>query len=228
MPVTPSIELEKSHTTARATSTLGKLNVSCKTLNHPPFTTRYNPTKGGSPSSTADNAKHQVPALLAPTTVILLKASPTTHRGKPLVQDCTNQTGDAFLHRGRSSAPPPTRGPTSLVREDKTYDPGMDRLDRLVAKTMERFRAASSYKEYIRTIRGRGDLHLGVGMLPHPAAQLLSWYQKVGTPVMMQNGPWSGERIDAALDRGLHKSAKLGVPFLRDNEFADMMEKQRR
>lgn len=225
MPVTPSI-LEESHTTARATSILGKLNVSCKTINHPPNTTCYDPAKGVRPSSAADNAERQAPAIHAPTTVTRPKANPTTHRGKPSVQDRTNQMGDS-VHRGRSSVSPtpPTRGPTSLVKEDKTYGPARDRLDRLVANTTERFRAASSYEEYIRTIRGRGDLHPDVGMLPHPAAQLLSRYQKIGTPAMMQNGPWSSERIDEALIRGPHKSAKLGVPFLRD-EFADMIKKQ--
>ena len=100
-----------------------------------------------------------------------------------------------------------------------------DRLDSLIESASAAFVASDSWGSFIRSIRGRGDLHPDVAKLPHPAAHLLSRFQKSGTPALISSEPWSPTRIAAALKRGPHKSSKNGIEFLRD-EYADMMNKQ--
>lgn len=113
-------------------------------------------------------------------------------------------------------SPPP-------IRTDVAHN--HDRLDALIVKAVASYEAADSWSEFVRSTRGRGDLHPDVGSLPHPAAHLLKRFQRSGTPAIMKTSNWSTERIQAAIKRGAHTSAKAGVTFLR-NEFADMMEKQ--
>ena len=79
--------------------------------------------------------------------------------------------------------------------------------------------------DFIRTFRGKGDLHPDIANIPHPTAHLLSHFQKVGTLAIMSDEPWSDGKIEAALKRVPHSSSKNGIEFLR-NEFADMVNKQ--
>lgn len=104
-----------------------------------------------------------------------------------------------------------------------SYEP--DRLDAHIEKAAKAFVEAPSFGDFIRKVRGRGDLHPDVGALPHPAAHLLSRYQKSGTPVVMKTAEWSPARRRAAIARGPHVSSKRGIDFLRE-EYADMMDKQ--
>ena len=103
------------------------------------------------------------------------------------------------------------------------YEP--DRLDELIQTTVKQFSTSSSWGDFIRSVRGRGDLHPDIANIPHPAAHLLSRFQKVGAPAIMSGELWNEGRIEAALKRGPHSSSKEGIEFLR-NEFADMIEKQ--
>ncbi|VEU43031.1 unnamed protein product, partial [Pseudo-nitzschia multistriata] len=104
-----------------------------------------------------------------------------------------------------------------------TYPP--DRLDQHVAKAVEAFLKAPTWGDFVRSVRGRGDLHPDVDRLPHPAAGLLKRFQLEGTPARMKGPPWGPGRIAAALARGPHKSSHNGIEFLCE-EYADMMDKQ--
>lgn len=100
-----------------------------------------------------------------------------------------------------------------------------DRLDALIEQLAKRYESTDSYGDFIRDTRGRGDLHPEIATIKHPAAHLLSRFQKVGTPAIISGSPWTPSKIEAALRRGPHKSSKNGIEFLR-NEYADMIEKQ--
>ena len=89
-----------------------------------------------------------------------------------------------------------------------------DCLDVHVEKAIAAFKASSSLANFVTSVRGKGDLHPGVRELPHPAAHLLSRFQKSGTPAMMKTAPWSAERIDDALKRGPQQSSHRGIEFL--------------
>ena len=105
------------------------------------------------------------------------------------------------------------------------HDNDPDRLDGLVEELSHQYVTSDSYGNFIRDVRGRGDLHPEVGSLPHPAAHLLSHFQKVGTPAIINAKPWTPSRLEATLKRGPHSSCNDGIEFLRE-EFADMIEKQ--
>lgn len=66
----------------------------------------------------------------------------------------------------------------------------------------------------IYTVRGKGDLHPDITNIPHPAAHLLSHFQKVETPAIMSGAPWTEVQIESALRRGPHSSSKHGIEFL--------------
>ena len=71
--------------------------------------------------------------------------------------------------------------------------------------------------------RQRGDF-ADMRKLLHPAKHLLQHYKHNGVPVMFHNAPWSQEKLDAAMDRGPHKSANEHVEFLCE-DFLDMIDK---
>jgi hypothetical protein len=100
-----------------------------------------------------------------------------------------------------------------------------DRLDAHVDQLASKYKSSLSWGDFIRSVRGKGDLHPNVKDLDHPAAHLLSRFQKVGTPAILSGDPWTPRRIEAALKRGPHSSSKKGIEFLRE-EYADMIDKQ--
>ena len=118
--------------------------------------------------------------------------------------------------------PPPD---LSVVETKHTHEYPIDRLDIHVAAASAAFLSATSWGNFVKHARGRGDLHSAVGTLDHPAAHLLSRYQKSGTPAVISTPPWTRQRLNAAIKRGSHQSAKNGIAFLRE-EYADMMDKQ--
>ena len=99
------------------------------------------------------------------------------------------------------------------------------RLDDHVEKAAAAFQKSSSWGDFIRGIRGQGDLHPEVGSLNHPAAHLLSRFQKSGTPAGLSAAPWSNAKFEMALKWGPHRSSHNGIEFLC-TEYADMMDKQ--
>ena len=83
------------------------------------------------------------------------------------------------------------------------HDYVRDRLDDHVEKATAAFQKSSSWGDFIRSIRGRGNLHPEVGSLSHPAAHLLSRFQKSGTPAVLSAPPWSNAKIEMTLQRAL-------------------------
>ena len=100
-----------------------------------------------------------------------------------------------------------------------------DRLDAHIENATTAFKKASSWGDFIRSIRGKGDLYPNVGSLNHPAAYLLSRIQKSGTPAVLFAAPWTKAKIEMVLKRGPHKFSHNGIDFLC-TEYADMMDKQ--
>ena len=58
----------------------------------------------------------------------------------------------------------------------------------------------------------------------HPAQRLLKTYRERGAPVKLATEPWTPERVDAALQRGAHRSCQEHLEFLHE-EFQDMLLK---
>ena len=116
-----------------------------------------------------------------------------------------------------------TIGPKRKQYHNHKYTP--DRLDAMIEQLAYKYETSNSWSEFITDARGKGDLQPDIAHIRHPAAHLLSRFQKVGTPAIMSTDPWVPGRLAAALKRGPHSSAKNGVEFLRD-EYADMIEKQ--
>ena len=92
-------------------------------------------------------------------------------------------------------------------------------------KAVASFKVSTSWSHFIASVRGRGDLQPGVKDLPHPAAHMLSRFQKSRVPAIMKHAPWSADRIQEALKRGPHQSSHKGIEFLRE-KYADMMDKE--
>ena len=124
-----------------------------------------------------------------------------------------------------STSPKSTIMATRTAAFEHRHPYPRDRLAAQVEVAVKAFNQASTYGDFIRQARGRGDLHPAVGSLPHPAAHLLAEYQRSGTPVVMQTEKWTEGRIRAALKRGPHSSSQQGIEFLRE-EYADMIDKQ--
>ena len=76
------------------------------------------------------------------------------------------------------------------------------------------------WEAFIKQRQGRGDL-TDLQKLKHPAKRLLKQY-KHGVPVILKTAAWTPDQIEAALQRGPHKSALEHAQFLW-NEFGDMV-----
>ena len=79
--------------------------------------------------------------------------------------------------------------------------------------------------DFIRDVCCCDDLHPDVAHIRHPAAHILSWFQKSGTPVMLESDPLTPSWIKAASKRGPHCSCIQRINFLR-KEYSDMIKKQ--
>ena len=129
------------------------------------------------------------------------------------------------------SQSPETVPTTSRSQSNETIDKPFshqhpyprDELDELIESAAAKFMGASSWSDFIKPLR-MNDVASDVGSLNHPAAHLLHHLGTVGAPALMHNKNWEQGRIDAALARGPHKSAKDAVPFLRE-EFVGMIHK---
>jgi hypothetical protein len=65
----------------------------------------------------------------------------------------------------------------------------------------------------VRNKRQRGDF--GQLRIDHPAQRFLNYLRKQGVPVLFTTKPWDPSRIEAAMRRGPHKSAKEHRDFLQ-------------
>jgi hypothetical protein len=78
------------------------------------------------------------------------------------------------------------------------------------------------WQQVVNSRRQRGDF--GRLRIQHPAQRFLQYLKKRGVPVILPTPPWDQVRIQTALTRGPHKSAKDHRAFLH-TEMADMIEK---
>ena len=60
--------------------------------------------------------------------------------------------------------------------------------------------------------------------MDHSAKYILKQYRDRGVPVRLSTGPWTAERLGAALARGAHPSCDKALEFLCE-EFVDMVNK---
>lgn len=95
-------------------------------------------------------------------------------------------------------------------------------LGKLITRDVKLLRKLG-WKKLVTGRRQRGDF-ADMRSMRHPAKHLLQHYQSNGVPVMFHNTPWSKEKLDAAMERGPHKSANEHVEFLCE-DFLDMIDK---
>jgi hypothetical protein len=98
---------------------------------------------------------------------------------------------------------------------------GNDKLGELIARDnylVNKF----GFHEFVRRRRARGHF-ASMAKVKHPARRLLRRYAKQGVPVVLAAPPWTADQLQAAIDRGPHKSAFEHHEFLRE-EMADMIQ----
>jgi hypothetical protein len=122
----------------------------------------------------------------------------------------------------------PSQDPTCPIGasnpQDGCYD-ALVELDRLVQKSIKAYESASTWGQFVAQCRDpKGGFHPEVKHLPHRAAHLLDTLPRSGATMGMKKEPWSRQRKDEALKRGLHQSAMLHTDLLCD-EFVDMIHK---
>ena len=99
-----------------------------------------------------------------------------------------------------------------------------DELGKLVDETAKRFEQAPSFEAFVASSHHRSDIHPGVGHLDHPAAALLDELRLQGANTSYESPPWTADEIQAALDRGPHKSSIDETEFVCQ-EFAEYIQK---
>jgi hypothetical protein len=98
-----------------------------------------------------------------------------------------------------------------------------DRLGTLVLSLSHKLACASSWKEFVKEVRGKSYLSAGIGDIPHTAHTYLQDLRDQGIKVRLDDPPWDAERIIHHAQRGAHPSATVHRHFLR-GEFADFIE----
>ena len=99
---------------------------------------------------------------------------------------------------------------------------GPPQLDKCVRRDAELLKRLG-WKKFVLQRRTKSDF-TSLDRVDHPAKHLLRHYKSRGTPVKFSTEPWSRAKIDAALQRGAHRSCLEHVEFLHE-EFADMIAK---
>jgi hypothetical protein len=86
------------------------------------------------------------------------------------------------------------------------------------------FKQHHTLLDLFRKRQGRGDFASLENIRSHAAHHLNSQLKKHGAPVVLTTPPWSSLQLDAAVQRGPHRSATEHLEFLR-TEMADMVKK---
>jgi hypothetical protein len=98
-------------------------------------------------------------------------------------------------------------------------------LRKLIDTAADADHSASNWAEFVAQCQdARGDLHPGVGDLPHRAAHLLDQLRCHGAPAGVKTEPWDDQRKRDALQRGSHQSALQHEGFLCE-EFVELILK---
>jgi len=71
--------------------------------------------------------------------------------------------------------------------------------------------------EAMKRRRPRGDFGALQKVAHHGAARILRQYRARGAPVVLSSAPWTKDRLDAAMERGSHRSAIEHLAFLRED-----------
>jgi hypothetical protein len=109
--------------------------------------------------------------------------------------------------------------PSSSATSSPRKKPRITRLGEFIARDTCLYYKLG-WKQLVRQRCQHGDLG-AVKMINHPATRLLQQLKQHKAPVILETKPWSRQRLQAALQRGPHKSALEYQDFLVD-EFADM------
>ena len=121
---------------------------------------------------------------------------------------------------------PATAGSPRSVLEAVTFDelpPGIsEELGKCVARDAELV-TQLGWEGFVEHHRPRGDL-TDLRNVDHSAKHILKQYRDRGVPVRFSTGPWTTERLEAALARGAHPSCDKALEFLCE-EFVDMVNK---
>jgi len=120
------------------------------------------------------------------------------------------------------AAPVPFQSPPASYRESQRAIVKDDDLGKIIIQhcaVLLRY----GWREFLRTIRGRGDLQIDEAALRgHPATKFLVRLGQVGAPAVMSTAPWSEATLDERVARGSHQSCQDNMEFLRE-EFLDFV-----
>ena len=124
-----------------------------------------------------------------------------------------------------STSSPAKRPPLSTPLPSATIPapPISQDLGTYIARDIKLFRELG-WQQLVTQRRQRGDWNSNVGSIHHPAVRLLDHYKRHGAPVKIRTKPWTLARIEAALERGPHRSCHEHVQFLHE-EFINMINK---
>jgi hypothetical protein len=112
--------------------------------------------------------------------------------------------------------------PTLQPPSSSTDTAASTELGKLIVRDRN-FMSTNSFLELVRTRQGRGDI-TSLSRVQHPARHLLQHLSKSGAPVVLKTPPWSPGQLQAAIQRGPHKSAYEYQQFLVE-EMTDMIKK---
>ena len=82
---------------------------------------------------------------------------------------------------------------------------------------------ATSWEDFVTTLRGRSYLSPDVNDTDRPARDLLAQWKDHGVPVNTSLQPWTTEQKDESVQRGCHPPANEHSEFLRE-EVSELIE----
>ena len=98
---------------------------------------------------------------------------------------------------------------TPAPEPDAPVPPKLHECARRDAELLKRL----GWKKFVLQRRAKGDF-TSLDGVHHPAKRLLKHYKSRGAPVKVSTEPWSRGAIDAALQRGAHRSCMDHIEFL--------------
>ena len=156
------------------------------------------PTKAVSPRRSLTNDSNLAPlAAIFPIAPPLCRAAP-------------------FAFAPATAVKPPHK--PAVLAPVPTYKVNLDPLGKSALLNATSLDAGTSFAELCKNHRGPSCL-ADASILPHPAGNYLSHLRKHGAAIHMSTSPWTPERLAAAVKQGPHKSANLGIKFVRQEMF---------
>jgi hypothetical protein len=104
--------------------------------------------------------------------------------------------------------------PSSAPFQDASEQSARLALRNLIDTAAGDYQSAANWADIVTQCQdARGDLHPGVGDLPHRAAHMLDQLRFHGAPDGMKTEPWDDQKKYEALQRGSHQSALQNEGF---------------